>query len=218
MGLGTWQQPRWWFCYFILLKTVLSGRIVSKDRWSLLSKGCFAGLVVWHSVKPGIFTSVIILHDNAHPHVVHAVHDPAGHVLVSAGPPRLAQIFYWATYVCSPSSRMYWEARFWVGWRSQKHSVAVVTTAGRGVLCRDVSVSIGTPLYPLQIFQNVQATEISGKRNCINHVHSEIMKLLLFQFMNLSLLLKPLKIKMCTKSQFFHVLYVFETWPLAKVD
>jgi len=60
---------------------------VSQDRWSLLSKWCFAGLVVWHSVKPGIITSVVILHDNAHSCMVHAVHDPAGHVLDSTGPP-----------------------------------------------------------------------------------------------------------------------------------
>jgi hypothetical protein len=90
MGLGTWQLPRWWFCYFVLLTTVLSGRIVLQDRWSLLSKWCFAGLVTLHSVKLGIITSVVIFHDNAHPHVVHAVRDPAGHVLDSAGPPQFS--------------------------------------------------------------------------------------------------------------------------------
>ena len=95
----------------------------------------------------------VILHGNAHPRVVHAVHDPAGHVLDSAGPPPFSpglslSNFHLFTLI---QNVLYQEARFWVGWRSRDHNVAVVTTAGQGVLCRgDVLVSIWTALYPLQ--------------------------------------------------------------------
>jgi hypothetical protein len=92
-----------------------------------------------------------ILHANAHPLVVHAVHDPAGHVLDSAGPP-----------LCSPGfsvSNLYLFTHIQnvlrsqiLGWMEEsRHNVAVITTAGQGVLCRGyVSVSIGTSLYQLQ--------------------------------------------------------------------